>query len=52
MINRLATQTSTIAALTLIYYADQWLTVGWGLTPWIALPVATLLLAAPYGLRD
>ncbi len=52
MINRIATQMSTIAALSLIWYADQWLTVGLGLNPYIALPIATLLLIAPYSLKD
>lgn len=42
------TQICTAAALFLTYLANEWLTVGCGLNPWIALPMATFLMAFPH----
>lgn len=37
-------QLFTFAACFLVWLADQWLTVGHGLNPWLALPAATVLV--------
>jgi len=42
------TQICTAIALFLAYLANQWLTVGFGLNPWIALPLATLFMVVPH----
>lgn len=44
----LFTQICTAAALFCAYMANEWLTVGFGLNPWIAIPVATLLMVVPH----
>jgi hypothetical protein len=44
----LFTQICTATALFLVYLANEWLTVGFGLNPWIAIPVATLLMVVPH----
>ncbi len=50
-IHSLFAQVSTACAFGLVFFAHQWETVGYGLNPWIALPVATLLMAAPHVLN-
>jgi hypothetical protein len=47
-LTNLFTQVCTVAALFLTYMAHQWSTVGYGLNPYIALPIATLLMVAPH----
>lgn len=42
------TQACTVTALILTYLANEWLTVGYGINPWIALPVATILMGLPH----
>ena len=42
------TQTLTGWAIILAWSAEQWLTAGHGLNPFIALPIATVALLLPY----
>lgn len=42
------TQMLTGCAIILVWSAEQWLTVGYGLNPFIALPLATIALLLPY----
>ncbi len=44
----IVTQLATIGTMTLIYMSYQWMEVGYGLHPFIALPIATLLMVVPY----
>lgn len=38
-----------IAALLAVYEAHQYMTIGYGLHPFAALPAATLLVLLPFG---
>ncbi len=42
------TQMAAMMALFMLYQADQWITVGYGLHPFISIPVAIFLLTAPH----
>lgn len=44
----LLTQLCTTSSAILVYMAHQWNTIGYGLNPWIALPVATLMMLLPH----
>lgn len=47
-LTNLFAQICTVTAMFLTYLAHQWSTVGYGLNPYIALPLATLFMAAPH----
>jgi len=42
----------TISAVILVLMADDWMTNGFGLNPWIAIPIAMLFMGLPYVLSD
>lgn len=46
------TQLSMCCSFILIALAHQWETIGHGLNPWIALPLATLFFLAPHLIDD
>jgi len=47
-IKTLATQICTITALLFAFMAHDWMTIGYGLNPFVAIPIGVLLIAAPY----
>ena len=49
---RLISQASIFGAGCLAFEANQWMTVGHGLNPFLAIPIATLFLVAPYFIKD
>jgi len=50
-LSRLITQVLTCTAMVLVYLAHAYESLGIGINPFIALPIATLLLVEPY-VRD
>ena len=48
MIRVTLTQLTTMSAIILLYWGEQWISTGHGLHPLIAGPVATLALLLPY----
>jgi hypothetical protein len=48
MIRSLIAQFTTASAAMLVYLAHLYDTAGYGLNPWIALPLATLLMVYPH----
>lgn len=48
----MCTQMLTISVCILVLMADSWMTEGFGLNPWIALPIATLFMGLPYIMAD
>lgn len=44
----ICTQTLTALSMILVYLADQWMSEGFGINPYIALPLSTLLIVLPY----
>jgi hypothetical protein len=46
--SRLITQLLACSAMLLIYHAHLYLTVGYGVNPFLGLPLATLFLIEPY----
>ncbi|RLA58215.1 MAG: hypothetical protein DRQ89_15630, partial [Epsilonproteobacteria bacterium] len=48
----MCTQMLTISAVILVLMADDWMTNGFGLNPWIAIPIAMLFMGLPYVLSD
>jgi hypothetical protein len=44
----LMTQMFTASAAVLVFMADEYMVMGFGLNPWVALPLATLFMVAPY----
>ena len=47
-LNYFITQSFSMSALLLIYLAHSYMTIGNGLNPFIALPIATLFIIEPY----
>lgn len=48
LIQNLFTQFCTLASMFLVWLAHGWLTEGFGLNPYISLPLATLYMALPH----
>ena len=48
----ICTQLLTISVCILVLMADSWMSEGFGLNPWIALPIATLFMGLPYIMAD
>jgi len=44
----LSTQCFTILAAILVFLANDWLTTGHGLNPWLAIPAATVCMIIPF----
>lgn len=50
--NRIFAQVCTIASFVLVYFAHTYETVGHGLNPWIALPIASVMMIVPHLFRE
>lgn len=50
-LSRLTTQMMTGSAMSLVYLAHAYMATGHGINPFVALPIATILLVEPY-IRD